>query len=60
MPTISEWDDYLLRFRGSKNDHPGEHLFNFHKFMLEHGFVHEDVLIKVFKFSLEEDAHEWC
>jgi hypothetical protein len=60
VPTIIEWDDYLLRFRGSKNDHPGEHLFNFHKCMLEHGFVHEDVLIKLFKLSLEENAREWC
>jgi hypothetical protein len=60
VPTIIEWDDYLPRFRGSKNDHPGEHLFNFHKCMLEHGFVHEDVLIKLFKFSLEENAREWC
>ena len=60
VPTIIEWDDYLPRFRGSKDDHPGEHLFNFHKCMLEHGFVHEDVLIKLFKFSLEENAREWC
>ena len=28
--------------------------------MLEHGFVHEDVLIKLFKFSLEGNAREWC
>jgi len=60
VPTINEWDDYLPRFRGSKYDHPGEHLFNFHQCMLEHGFVHEDVLIKLFKFSLEGNAREWC
>jgi len=59
VPTITEWDDYLLRFRGRKHDHPAEHLFNFHICMLEHGFVHEDVLIKMFKFSLEEHAREW-
>jgi hypothetical protein len=28
--------------------------------MLEHNFVHEDVLIKMFIFPLEEDACEWC
>jgi hypothetical protein len=28
--------------------------------MLEHNFVHEDVLIKMFRFSLEEDVLEWC
>jgi hypothetical protein len=60
VPAINEWDDYLPRFRGSKHDHPGEHLLKFHICMLEHGFFHEDVLIKMFKFSLEEDAREWC
>jgi hypothetical protein len=60
VPTINEWDDYLPRFRGSEYDHPGEHLFNFHQCMLEHGFLHEDVLIKLFKFSLEGNAREWC
>jgi hypothetical protein len=60
IPTITEWDDYLPRFRGSKYDHPDEHLLNFHRCMLEHDFVHEDVLIKMFIFSLEEHAREWC
>jgi hypothetical protein len=60
VPTIAEWDDYLPRFRGRKHDHPGEHLLNFHKCMLEHDFFHEDVLIKMFRFSLEEHAREWC
>jgi hypothetical protein len=27
--------------------------------MLEHGLVHEDVLIKMFRFYLEEHAREW-
>ena len=28
--------------------------------MLEHNFFHEDVLIKMFRFSLKEHAREWC
>jgi hypothetical protein len=48
VPAINEWDDYLLRFRGSKHDHLGEHLLKFHVCMLEHGFFHEDVWIKMF------------
>ena len=56
--SITEWGDYLPRFRGNKYEHPHEHLLNFHKCMLEHDFVHEDVLIKMFKFYLEEHAHE--
>ena len=60
VPTIIEWDNYLPRFRGNKHDHPGEHLSSFHKCMIEHGFIHEDVLIKLFRFSLQEHAREWC
>jgi hypothetical protein len=56
----NEWDYYLSRFKGSEHDDPGKHLFNFHRCMLEHEFVHEDVLIKIFKFYLEGDAHKWC
>jgi len=60
VSAINEWDDYLMRFRGSKHDHPGENLLKFHVFMLEHGFFHEDVWIKMFSFYLEEDALGWC
>jgi hypothetical protein len=60
VPTINEWDDYILRFRGRKHEHPGDHLLKFHISMLEHGFFYEDVWINMFKFYLEEDAHEWC
>ena len=60
MLSITEWGDYLPRFKGNKYEHPREHLLNFHKCRLEHDFVHEDALIKMFKFSLEEHACEWC
>jgi hypothetical protein len=42
MSAINEWDDYLLRFRGSKHEHPGEHVLKFHVCMLDHGFFQED------------------
>jgi hypothetical protein len=60
VSVINEWDDYLLRFRGSKHDHHSEHLLKLHVCMLEHGFFHEDVWIKMFCVSLEEDALGWC
>jgi hypothetical protein len=59
VPAINEWDDYLLRFRGSKHDHPDEHLLKFHVCMLEHGFFHENVWIKMFSFYLEEHSIGW-
>jgi hypothetical protein len=40
---INEWDDYLLRFRGSKHDDPSKHLLKFHVCMLDHRFFHKDV-----------------
>ena len=55
-----EWDDYLLRFRGSKHDHPGENLLKVHVCMLENGFFHKDVWINMFSFYLEEDILGWC
>ena len=40
--SITEWGDYLPRFRGNKYEHPLKHLLNFHKCMLQYDFVHED------------------
>ena len=60
MLTITEWGDYLPRFRGIKFEPLGDHLLNFHKCMLEHVFFHDDVLIKMFIFSLEQHDCEWC
>ena len=60
MPTITERGDYLPRFQGRNYDHPGDHLLDFHKCMLEYDFFHEDVLINMFIFSLEKHACEWC
>ena len=45
--SITEWHEYLPRFRGNKYEHPHEHLLNFHKCMLEHDFVPEDFLINM-------------
>ena len=50
MVSITEWGDYLPRFRGNKYEHPHEHLLNFHKYMLEHYFVHKDVLSRCSAF----------
>jgi hypothetical protein len=54
VSTINEWDDYHLRFKGSKLDHHGEHLLKFHICILEHGFFHKDVLTKMLKFFLRK------
>ena len=45
VPKPNEWYDDLPRFNGKEHDHPGEHLSNFHEYIIEQGLVHEDVLI---------------
>jgi hypothetical protein len=39
---------------------PAEHLLDFHDFIDRLEIVHEDVQIKLFKFSLEGTALDWC
>jgi hypothetical protein len=59
VPTIDEWGDYLPRFREDKDDNPADHLLEFHEVMHQLGIHHEDVLMNMFMYSLEGDAHEW-
>jgi hypothetical protein len=39
---------------------PAEHLLDFHDFIHRLGIVHEDVQIKLFRYSLEGIALDWC
>ena len=59
VPDKEVWEDCLPRFRGKDYDHPGEHPLDFHECMHKLNIDHEDVLIKMFIFSLEGHAHEW-
>ena len=53
------WGYCLPRFRESKGDNPSDHLIRFHQCMFQLEICHEDVLMKMFVFSLEGDAREW-
>jgi hypothetical protein len=60
VPTIDEWGDYLPRFRYNIDDkYLVDHLLDFHEVMHRLGMHHEDVLMKMFMYSLEGYAHEW-
>jgi hypothetical protein len=59
VPTVDEWGDYLPRFRGDDHDHPAQHLIDFHQYMDQQDIHHEDVLMKMFMYSLEGDARQW-
>jgi hypothetical protein len=60
VPTRDEWERSIPRFRGEKWEVPAEHLLDFHDFIDRLEIVHEDVQIKLFKFSLEGIALDWC
>jgi hypothetical protein len=59
VPTMDEWGDYFPIFRECKEDNPAQHLCEFHELMHQWEIHHEDVLLKMFMFSLVGDAHEW-
>jgi hypothetical protein len=59
VPTPNEWGDYLPIFRERKEDNPAQHLHEFHELMHQWEIHHEDVLMKMFMFSLAGDAREW-
>ena len=54
------WEHLLPRFRGNNCDRPADNLLDFHECMHSLGIFHEDVLINMFKYSLEEKYREWC
>jgi hypothetical protein len=59
VPTPNEWGDYLPIFRERKEDNPAQHLHEFHELMHQWEIHHEDVLMKMFMFSLAGDARQW-
>jgi hypothetical protein len=59
VPSIDIWGDHLPRFAEKKEDNPSDHLIRFHQCMIQLDINHEDVLMKMFVFSLEGDAREW-
>ena len=58
-PTMDEWGDYLPIFRGHVENNPAQHLREFHELMHQWEIHHEDVLLKMFMFSLAGDARKW-
>ena len=59
VPTSNEWNDEFPIFREHKEDNPAQHLIEFHERMHQWEIHHEDVLMKMFMYSLEGDVHEW-
>lgn len=60
VPDRSEWEGPLPRFRGEDWKVPTEFLLNFHECMLKLKVIHEDVMIKLFRYSFEGKSHDQC
>jgi hypothetical protein len=60
MPERNEWESCLPKFKGEYWEVPAEFLLDFHEYMRQLGIIHEDVLMKMFRYSLEGKAREWC
>jgi hypothetical protein len=55
-----EWEGFFPRFRGEDWEVPVEFLLEFHEFMFKIKIIHEDVLVKLYTYSLDGAAHDWC
>ena len=59
VPTMDEWGDFLPRFREEEEDNPAYHVLKFHQYMDQLNIHHEDVLMKMFMYSLDGSARKW-
>jgi len=59
VPERSEWERCLPRFRGEDWEVSVDVLLDFQECMLKLKFIHEDVMIKLFIYSLEGESHDW-
>jgi hypothetical protein len=60
VPDRSEWEGCLPRFREENWEMPVEFLLDFHECILKLKVIHEDVIIKLFTYSLDGVARDWC
>jgi hypothetical protein len=59
VPAIDVWGDDLPWFREKDEDNPAHHVIKFHQHMDQLSIHHEDVLMKMFMYSLEGYARQW-
>ena len=60
MLSRGEWEGSLPTFKGEDWEVPVKHRIDFHEFIHEHQILHEDVKIKLFRYSLKGATLDWC
>jgi hypothetical protein len=60
LPHRDQWEDFLSEFHAASWEELAEHLLDFHEAIHRHHITHEDVQIKLFRYSLKGAALEWC
>jgi hypothetical protein len=60
LPDRDEWEDFLPQFHAKSSKIPAEHLLDFHEVIHRLNIMHEDVQIKLFRYSLKGAALDWC
>jgi hypothetical protein len=60
LPDRAQWEDFLPEFHATSWEELAKHLLYFHEAIHRHNITHEDVQIKLFKYSLKGASLEWC
>jgi hypothetical protein len=60
LPDRDQWENFLPEFHATISEVPAEHLLDFHEVIHRLNIMHEDVQIKLFRYSLKGAALEWC
>jgi hypothetical protein len=60
LPDRDIWENFLPEFHAKSSEEPAEHLLDFHGVIDRLNITHEDVQIKLFRYSLKGVALDWC
>jgi hypothetical protein len=60
LPDRDIWENFLPEFHAKSWEVPAKHLLDFHEVIHRLNIMHEDVHIKLFKYSLKGVVLEWC
>jgi hypothetical protein len=60
LPDRDIWENFLPEFHAKSWEVPAKHLLDFDEVIHRLNIMHEDVQIKLFRYSLKGDTLGWC